>query len=36
MIGTASKVNKDAITYLKHASTRLKQDIGAIGNSEHA
>jgi hypothetical protein len=32
MIGTAFKVNIDAIAFLKHASTRLKQAIDAIGN----
>jgi hypothetical protein len=36
MIGAASKVNIDAIAFLKHASTRLKQDIDAIGNREHS
>jgi hypothetical protein len=33
---SASKVNIDAIAYLKHASTRLKQAIDAIENREHA
>jgi len=33
---SASKVNIDAIVSLKHASTRLKQAIDAIGNREHA
>jgi hypothetical protein len=36
MIGTAFKVNIDAIAFLKHASTRLKQAIDAIGNREHS
>jgi len=36
MIVTASKVNIDAIAYLKYASTRLIWAIDAIGNSEHA
>jgi len=35
MIGTASKINIDAIEK-KYTSTRLKQDIGAIENREHA
>jgi len=32
---SASKVNIDAIAYLKHASTRLKQAIDSIENREH-
>jgi hypothetical protein len=36
MIVTASKVNIDAIAYLKHASTRLIWAIDAIGNREHS
>jgi len=33
---TASKVNIDAIAFLKHASTRLIWAIDAIGNREHS